>query len=244
MIMNVAVPWCQHSPMLGQCASSQTVCSLSSRIRPLGAGSLASPGARTFSHSGLGSRASAASFTRRPRMNWSGSDAGHRPSQYNSASWHRRSPSPGSATRRSSSACHPASASLTDPWLGNPNCPPAFVEARSAQADRSDPRVARPRRSLGDVVAVARATGAPVVCIFELGHVPHGQGPAGRQRHGHRRHAGRGRRHDHDDRRPRIRARSSTTARSSIWAAPPDSSCARRTCRRSTSPATRDSSAT
>jgi hypothetical protein len=27
MIMNVAVPWCQHSPMLGQCASSQTVCS-------------------------------------------------------------------------------------------------------------------------------------------------------------------------------------------------------------------------
>ncbi len=31
-IMNVAVRWSQHSPMLGQCASSQTVLSLSSRI--------------------------------------------------------------------------------------------------------------------------------------------------------------------------------------------------------------------
>ena len=34
-IMNVAVPWCQHSPMFGQWASSQTVLSFSPRIRPL-----------------------------------------------------------------------------------------------------------------------------------------------------------------------------------------------------------------
>ena len=33
-IMNVAVPWCQHSPMLGQCASSQTVWRPCSRISP------------------------------------------------------------------------------------------------------------------------------------------------------------------------------------------------------------------
>ena len=32
-IMNVAVPLSQHSPMLGQCASSQTVCSPCERIR-------------------------------------------------------------------------------------------------------------------------------------------------------------------------------------------------------------------
>ncbi len=36
-IMNVAALCSQHSPMLGQWASSQTVCSLRSRIRPLSA---------------------------------------------------------------------------------------------------------------------------------------------------------------------------------------------------------------
>ena len=34
-IMNVAVPWFQHSPMFGHWASSQTVWRFSSRIRPL-----------------------------------------------------------------------------------------------------------------------------------------------------------------------------------------------------------------
>ena len=34
-IMNVAVPWFQHSPMFGHCASSHTVCRFSSRISPL-----------------------------------------------------------------------------------------------------------------------------------------------------------------------------------------------------------------
>jgi hypothetical protein len=33
-IMNVAVPWCQHSPMFGQRASSQTVCRPCSRMSP------------------------------------------------------------------------------------------------------------------------------------------------------------------------------------------------------------------
>ena len=33
-IMNVAVPWFQHSPMFGQRASSHTVCRFSSRISP------------------------------------------------------------------------------------------------------------------------------------------------------------------------------------------------------------------
>src|SRR5689334_15413288 len=58
---------------------------------------------------------------------------------------------------------------LLDPWLGNPNCPPAY----------SKPEALKPidlilmshghgdhRR---DVVAVARATGAPVACVYELG---------------------------------------------------------------------------
>jgi hypothetical protein len=33
-IMKVAVPWCQHSPMFGQCASSHTVFSRRSRMIP------------------------------------------------------------------------------------------------------------------------------------------------------------------------------------------------------------------
>ncbi|HET9369067.1 MAG TPA: metal-dependent hydrolase [Vicinamibacterales bacterium] len=58
---------------------------------------------------------------------------------------------------------------LFDPWLGNPNCPPAFAKADALKpidlilvshghSDHS-----------GDAVAAARATGAPVVCVFELG---------------------------------------------------------------------------
>jgi L-ascorbate metabolism protein UlaG (beta-lactamase superfamily) len=58
---------------------------------------------------------------------------------------------------------------LTDPWLGNPNCPAAFSKAESLKPldlilvshGHSD--------HTGDVIAVARATGAPVVCMFELG---------------------------------------------------------------------------
>ena len=43
-------------------------------------------------------------------------------------------------------------------------------EARGAEAGRPDPRLARPQRShRATSCRVARATGAPVVCIFELG---------------------------------------------------------------------------
>lgn len=58
---------------------------------------------------------------------------------------------------------------LTDPWLGNPNCPPAFTKPEALKPidlilvshGHSD--------HVGDAVAAARATGAPVVCMFEVG---------------------------------------------------------------------------
>lgn len=58
---------------------------------------------------------------------------------------------------------------ITDPWLGNPNCPPAFAKADAL--GRIDLILASHGHSdhIGDLVPVARATGAPVVCMFELG---------------------------------------------------------------------------
>jgi len=58
---------------------------------------------------------------------------------------------------------------ITDPWLGNPNCPAAFKRAESVKPidlilvshGHSD--------HITDVAAVARATDAPVACIFEVG---------------------------------------------------------------------------
>jgi len=59
---------------------------------------------------------------------------------------------------------------LTDPWLGNPLCPPRL----------SKPEALKPVHLIlvshghndhaGDAVAVGRATSAPVVCPFELGN--------------------------------------------------------------------------
>ena len=58
---------------------------------------------------------------------------------------------------------------VTDPWLGNPNCPPKFAKAEALKP--IDLILVSHGHSghTGDVIAVARATGAPVVCIFELG---------------------------------------------------------------------------
>jgi L-ascorbate metabolism protein UlaG (beta-lactamase superfamily) len=58
---------------------------------------------------------------------------------------------------------------VTDPWLGNPNCPAAF-----AKPDALNPvdlvLVSHGHSDhTGDVISLARATGAPVACIFELG---------------------------------------------------------------------------
>ena len=58
---------------------------------------------------------------------------------------------------------------VTDPWLGNPKCPPALAKPEAlgtidlilASHGHGD--------HIGDAVPVARATGAPVVCMFEVG---------------------------------------------------------------------------
>jgi L-ascorbate metabolism protein UlaG (beta-lactamase superfamily) len=58
---------------------------------------------------------------------------------------------------------------VLDPWLSNPNCPPALAKPEALKPvdlilcshGHSDHTT--------DVVAISRATGAPVVCVFELG---------------------------------------------------------------------------
>jgi L-ascorbate metabolism protein UlaG (beta-lactamase superfamily) len=56
-----------------------------------------------------------------------------------------------------------------DPWLGNPTCPASFSKPESlGQVDLMLVSHGHGDHT-GDVVSVARATGAPVVCIFELG---------------------------------------------------------------------------
>ncbi len=58
---------------------------------------------------------------------------------------------------------------ITDPWLGNPNCPPAF--AKAAAVKPIDLILVSHGHSdhIGDVVPVARATGATVLCMYEVG---------------------------------------------------------------------------
>src|SRR5690349_19594405 len=55
-IMNVAVPRCQHSPMLGQAASWHTVCRFSDLMRLFSSRYLGPPGAGTLNHGGLRER--------------------------------------------------------------------------------------------------------------------------------------------------------------------------------------------
>ena len=52
-IMNVAVPWLQHSQRFGHCADSQTVCSRRSEISALVEKKTGFDGSRTLIHSGF-----------------------------------------------------------------------------------------------------------------------------------------------------------------------------------------------
>jgi L-ascorbate metabolism protein UlaG (beta-lactamase superfamily) len=58
---------------------------------------------------------------------------------------------------------------ITDPWLGNPNCPAAFT--RPEALGKLDLILVSHGHSdhAGDVLSIARHSNAPVVCLFELG---------------------------------------------------------------------------
>jgi L-ascorbate metabolism protein UlaG (beta-lactamase superfamily) len=59
---------------------------------------------------------------------------------------------------------------VTDPWLGNPKCPARYAKAEAlAPVDLLLLSHGHDDHS-ADVVSVARATGAAVVCVAELGH--------------------------------------------------------------------------
>jgi len=58
---------------------------------------------------------------------------------------------------------------ITDPWLGNPDCPDAFRKPDSLKPIDVILLSHAHSDHMGDVVPVARATGAPVVCMFEVG---------------------------------------------------------------------------
>jgi L-ascorbate metabolism protein UlaG (beta-lactamase superfamily) len=65
---------------------------------------------------------------------------------------------------------------LFDPWLGNPKCPPAFRQATAL--GRIDIVLVSHGHDdhASDLAAISRATGAPTVCIFELGQFLAGKG--------------------------------------------------------------------
>lgn len=58
---------------------------------------------------------------------------------------------------------------ITDPWLGNPKCPPEFSKPDALKP--ADLILLSHGHSdhIGSVADVAKATGAPTVCLFEVG---------------------------------------------------------------------------
>lgn len=58
---------------------------------------------------------------------------------------------------------------LFDPWLGNPSCPAAWAKAASVLPLDLILLSHGHGDHLGDTVEVARESGAPVVCLFEVG---------------------------------------------------------------------------
>ena len=103
---------------------------------------------------------------------------------------------------------------VLDPWLqGNPSAPP------DARIDKADVICVTHghRDHTTDVVPIARATGAPVVAVFELANYFQRQRPEGRHRHGHRRHDQIGA-EDFDDRRRPLQQRHEDGQRRSISA--------------------------
>ena len=122
--MNVAVPWCQHSPMFGQFASSQTVCRPRSAHQPLEAVVVLGAGRAHLQPVGLGlPRQRVGSGLAAPdEGEWSGGHAGCQTLNYTtrmaalSITWLGHSTfiitTPGGKRI------------VTDPWLdGNPACP-------------------------------------------------------------------------------------------------------------------------
>jgi L-ascorbate metabolism protein UlaG (beta-lactamase superfamily) len=65
---------------------------------------------------------------------------------------------------------------VTDPWLGNPNCPAKY--RRPESLGRVDLILVSHGHDdhLADAAALSRATHAPVVCLFEVGEYLRGKG--------------------------------------------------------------------
>jgi L-ascorbate metabolism protein UlaG (beta-lactamase superfamily) len=59
---------------------------------------------------------------------------------------------------------------LTDPWISNPNAPSAFASPESLGAIDLILVSHGHNDHIGDLMAIARATGAPIACLFEVGH--------------------------------------------------------------------------
>jgi L-ascorbate metabolism protein UlaG (beta-lactamase superfamily) len=65
---------------------------------------------------------------------------------------------------------------VTDPWLANPKCPTAFAKPESLKPVHVILVSHGHSDHIGDVESVARATGAAVVCPFEVGEYFTGKG--------------------------------------------------------------------